>query len=750
MIDNQQLSQERLLQHILERIADNDAYIVGICTHIITDLINYQPICGLSRENSLWNIWCTRINSLLRSKTPEKRWLGACMVKITAEQSPEGLFYVGGEWCQLLLDLLNNEICTTVVRRVCFTLQWIFVFCHGRPGYIRVFIKSFLGTFVKSLLKMPMQHPSITNVFFECIDNIIELYPIVCRPFVQNIRTMTIQAISETHTSRLDVQEALLSVFSKLHLCAAKDLGQEQWNNGVLSCLWVLHKTIDNFFHNSLEDPYVSLKQPEWVNEALPNDFYEAFEICLERFEKHVRIIQLYLNQCTPYHIALTLDNEERLYLHTKIPHLHLISIKLLTDMIRILNSNILPHLSELLSQLNYIFSREKGFIPLKISIYNVFSMILHSVGSSISSCKSVDMIIQEALNDLNQLLTTSQSILILHHKNESKKKKSNETLSMILNNSEIQKIPPENIIKSALNFISSILSHLCPGILSTTQRSLIDKTVLSIALSPNLKKKLHKQIYNLLSNNVLSPGDVQAIILPHIIRIFEAQREINTLTLSVENFDHTKFLTLDSILHPRFPPLQRKLQDQTSKTDYSESKILEKTNEIYLEHLKYENKYNISKIINTSNTSKVTNTSDTSKIIKTFNTEKVIETSNPSKVIETLNVSEISDIINTPNTFYTLGNDNIEELHKKQSPDTDKSTTTTSPTFKQETKIFLNDTNNIQNNDTLKNIYNLQTTIKKNNTESTISENMKTDELDSFSDTEIPTIVMEDSSYEE
>ncbi|KTW28319.1 uncharacterized protein T551_02738 [Pneumocystis jirovecii RU7] len=775
MIDNQRLHQDNLLQRI--------------CTHIVTDLTNYRPLYGLSRENALWNQWCTRICSLLGSKTAEKRWFGVCLVKITAEQSPEGLFYAGNEWCQRLLDLLNNETCTAVVRRICLTMCWIFVFCHGRQGYMRVFVRSFLGMFIKSLIKMPMQHPSITEVFVECISAIVELYPSACRAFVPNIRTMAIQAINETHTNRPDVQEALFLVFSKLHLCAEKNLGQEQWNCGVLSCLWVLHKIIDNFFHSSIKGlkkniyrfigladkqflgPHMSLKQPEWVNEALPSDFYEAFETCLEKFEKYIRIIQLYLNQCTPYcvkipagqlfffiyrvfrisdksNVALALDNKEKLYLHTKIPHFHLISSKLLADMIRILNSNILPHLSELLGQLNYVFSREKEFIPLKVSIYDIFTMILHSVGSSISSYKSVDMIIQEALNDLNQLLITSQSILVLNHKSESKKKKSNETLNVILNSSEVQKMPPENIIKSALNFISSVLSHLCPGILSTAQRSLIDKTIVSIALSPSLKKKLHKQIYDSLINSILSPGDVQAIILPHVIRIFETQKELDTLKLPVENFNHTKSLTLDSILHPRFPPLQRKFKNQTLEMDYSGSEILEKTNKIYFEHLEYENKFNTSEIINTS---EITNTSDISKIIETSNTQEIIQTPNSPKIIKTSNTSEIIDIINTPNIPHTPNNYNIEEtLPKKHSLNIAENTTIINPSFEQETKVFLNNTNNIQNNDISKNIYKLSTITNKDDTKNTISENMETDGSESLSDTEIPTIIMEDSSYEE
>ncbi|KAG4302713.1 hypothetical protein PCANB_001087 [Pneumocystis canis] len=736
MIDNQFTHQRDLLEHILTKISTHDTHILTICTHIIEDLINYRLICSLSREDTLWHLWHTRIHTLLQTKTPEKRWFGICLAKISAKQNPESLFYHGITWCQLLLNFLVDDACTIVVYRSCLTLLWIFIFSHEKPAYMRLFVTSFLGTFLNSLIKIPIQHPSITRVCIDCIKTIIMFYPTMCRPFISNIKIMITQAINETHINQPEIQETLFSISSKLHLCKKKELGPDEWKNGVLSCLWVLHKTIDHFFHDSIQDPYKSLKLPEWEVDTLSDNFYEAFETSLQRFKKYVRIIQLHLNQCTPYYVkipagqlffftyrvfrisdesnlALTLDNKEKSLLFTKIPYIHLITSKLLMDMIQTLGSNILLHLSNLIAQLNYIFSREKKLMPLKISIYNIFNMIFHRVGSSFSSYKSIEMIIQEALNDLNQLLITSQSIPALKHKNESKKKKHHDDPDIILDNSKLQKVPPENVIKSALNLISSVLSYLPPGTLSTTQRSLIDKTIISIALLPNLRKKLEKQIYDSLINNILSPGDVQAIILPHVIRIFETNTEVDILASSMKNHDYTKILTLDAILHPRFPPLQRKLQDRALETDYSESKTLQETNKIYLRHLKYEN---------------------------------------TSNILDTTSLSNIPDIYHTLNTCNTQ-----ETSYEKHSSDTSQDTITSNITSQSEKiKDFLNEQdfileNKIQNDHILKDTYQLSTEdIEENNVKNTILENMETDESDSLSNAEIPAIVMENSSSEE
>ncbi|KAG4305025.1 hypothetical protein PORY_001700 [Pneumocystis oryctolagi] len=758
-MDGLSIPSHSLLECILTEIADNDAHILGICAHIIDDLINYRPICSLSQDSTLWHTWHTRIQTLLRGKSPEKRWFGACLVKITAKQSPEGLFSHGTEWCQSLLHLLSNETCTTVVRRSCLTLLSIFVFSHGRPTYMRLFATPFLGSFLNNLVNLPSRHPSISNVCISCIDVIITLYPTICKPFVSNIKAMAIQVINEAHIDQLDMQESMFSVFSKLH-CTAKDSGPEQWKSGILSCLWILHKIIDHFFHDSIQGPHFSLKKPEWIDNTFPNDFYEAFKIGLEKFTKYVWIIQLHLNQCTPYPIkipagqlfffiyrvfnisdesntAFALDNKEKSLLHAKIPYLHLIACKLLTDMIQILNSNILLHFSSILSQLNYIFSKEKNFIPLKLSIYNIFNMILYNAGTSISSYKSIDTILQEALNDLNQLLITSQSTSILSHKKESKKKRTHETLDIILRNSEIQKISSENVIKLALNVISSILNHLSPEILPITQRTLIDKTILSIALSPSLRKKFQKQVYDSLINNILSPGDVQAVILPHVIRIFQTSKETDILNLQTDYLNHTKLSTLDSILHPRFPPLRKKLKDQISEMDHSKSKILEETNKIYLKYLKCKDESNASEIIETCDESKTFDelkTYDELKASDTFNTVKKTYASNTS------NACYISNACDTQET-----------LSESFSLDIIQNTITTNFTSEQETKDFLkNDSDNIQNN-TLEHIYKLSTETKeKNNTKDITPKNIETDDSSNFSDTEIPTIIMEDSSYEE
>ncbi|KAG5440011.1 hypothetical protein PCK2_000703 [Pneumocystis canis] len=613
---------------------------------------------------------------------------------------------------------------------------------------MRLFVTSFLGTFLNSLMKIIIQHPSITHICINCIQTILTFYPTMCRHLVSNIKIMVIQAINEASANRPEIQEALFSIFSRLHLCKKKEQGPDEWRNGILSCLWVLHKTIDHFFMIQCK----SLKLPEWDVETLSDNFYEAFEICLQRFEKYVRIIQLHLNQCTPYYvkipagqlfffiyrifhisdesrIALTLDDKEKSLLFTKISYIHLITSKLLMDMIQTycsqhlshislthtsLGSNVLLHLSSLMAQLTHIFSKEKEFIPLKISIYNIFSMICHRVGSSFSSYKSIEIIIQEASNDLNQLLITSQSVPILKHKNESKKKKHHETPDIILENSKLQKLPPKTVIESALNLISSILSHSSHGMLSTTQRSLIDKTIISIALLPNLRKKLEKQIYDSLINNILSPGDAQAIILPHVVRIFETDTEADILASLMKNHDHTKILTLDAILHPRFPPLQRTLPNQVLETEGSESKMLQETNKLYLRHLKYENSSNI---------------------------------------------PYTASLANKPNIYHTLDTYNVQEIsYEKHSSNTTQDTITSSVISDSEkTENFLNKQdfvieNKIQDDPILKDTcqFSTEDVKEENNVTNTIIENIETDESNSFSDAEIPTIVMEDSSSEE
>ncbi|EMR08546.1 hypothetical protein PNEG_03027 [Pneumocystis murina B123] len=718
------VTQEALLQEILAKITTNEAHILHVFSFLLDDLHYYRPICALSPEDALWNPWHTLIYTLLQGKKAEQRWIGACLVKISAYQNGESLIQYGTTWCQRLLSLISEKEKDIVVRRACLSFLYIMLFSKGKPTYVRSFVTPFLGTFLNNLITLPRKNIELTSISIQCIQEIIEVYPSICRPFISNIRCMSIRAIKEPSINGPDIQKGLFSILSRLHLCEAKESGWEKWNFEVLSCISELHIIIDHFFEDSVDGPHTCLKPSEWGLEAFPDNFYEAIELGLQRFEKCVQIIQQYLNQSTPYcvkipcgqlfffifkvfsinttsNIKLILDNKEKLVLFMKIPYFHLITIELLTVMIQILGSNILPHLSGLVFQLNSIFSKEKELIPLKISIYNVFSTLFQNVGPSFSSCKLIDMVIQEALNDLNQLLTISQPVPILNHKNEPKK---NKTSNATPSNSRFQKEYPENVTKASLNLISSVISYLSPGILSSVQRSLIDKTIISIALFPSLREKLRKQIYNSLINNVLSPGNTQAIILPHVIRIFEeAGKETDIFTHQMKNFNHIKFLTLDAILHPRFPPLQRRLKEETLKEDNDKSEILQKTNEIYFKHLKYDN------------------------------------------------------ISNTTNIYHIQDNCNIWKSSEKE-PLNITQDITSHPTFESEEKLefsnehifktFLN--NDTQNSHLSENILQplIKTTEKESNLD-TIPIGIE-NESDNLSDTEIPIIIMEDSSSEE
>lgn len=597
----------------------------------------------------------------------------------------------------------------------------------------------FAGAFMGSLIALSARNTGLASLSIRCIQEIMRAHPSICRPFVSDIRSMGMRAMREPAMNRPDVQKGLFSVLSRLHLCEAKDCGQERWSSGVLSCIFSLHHIIDHFFEDSmsgleggwegrpgqagalLAGPRTCAGPSDWEWEALPDDFYEAIEQGQQRFEKCTQIIQHHLNQSTPYavkipcgqlfrlvfrvfsisstsSIKLALDNKEKSLLLIKIPYFHLATIGLLTDMIQILGSNVLPHLSGLILHLGRMFIKEKELITLKISIFNVFSTLFQNVGPSFSSCKSIDVVVEEALNDLNQFLTISQPIPILDHKSGSRKNKSK---NLTPSDFGLQKEYPEDVAKAALNLISSAISFLPPGLLSSVQRSLIDKTVISVALFPDLREKLRKQIYNSLINNVLSPGNTQAIILPHVIRIFEeAGKETDIFRHQMKSFSHMKFLTIDAILHPRFPPLQRKLEE-TLKKDNDKSEILQKTNEIYFKHLKYDN---------------ISNTADICHVQSNCSMWKSSEK-------EPLHITQ--DAASDPTVE---SEERLESLNQHYF------------------KAFLN--NDTQNNHLSENILEpqIKTTEKETNLYSIAIEN----ESNNLSDTEIPIIVMEDSSNEE
>ncbi|KTW31549.1 hypothetical protein T552_00190 [Pneumocystis carinii B80] len=719
-------AQEALLHEILAKITGNEAHILRIFSFLLDDLHYYRPICSLSPEDALWSPWHRLIYTLLHGKKAEQRWIGACLVKISVCQNGESLIHHGTVWCQRLIALISEEEKDTVVRRACLSFIYIMLYSEGKAVCMRSFVTPFLGTFLKSLIALPSRNMLLTSTCIRSILDIIEVYPSICRPFVSGIRSMGVRAIKEHNMNEPDVQKGLFQILSRLHLCESKDYGGEKWNSGVLSCIFELHNIIDHFFEESENGRYTCSKVSEWEQEVFSEDFYEAIEQGLHRFEKYMQIMQQYLNQSTPYYVKipcgqlfflifkvfginttsntkLILDNKEKSVLLMKIPYFHLMTIELLTIMIQILGSNILPYLSGLVLHLSRLFSREKELIPLKVSIYNVFSTLFQNVGTSFSSSKLIDVVIQEALNDLNELLTISQQVSILNDKNESKK---NKTSNIALNSSKFQKGYMENVTKASLNFISSVISYLPSGILSSVQRSLIDKTIISVALFPSLRKRLQKQIYNSLINNVISPGNTQAIILPHVIRIFqEAGKETDIFTYKMKNFNHIKFLTLDAIIHPRFPPLQRRFKEETLKEeeDHGRSEILQKTNEIYLKHLKNDN---------ISNMSNIYHIQDNCNILK-------------SQEKEVLNITQD-----------TTSHSTIESEEKLKFSN------------KHIFKTFLN--NNTQNKDLSENILQpLIKTIEEENNLNTILIS-KENESDNLSDTEIPTIVMEDSSSEE
>ncbi|QSL66873.1 hypothetical protein MERGE_001260 [Pneumocystis wakefieldiae] len=520
---------------------------------------------------------------------------------------------------------------------------------------------------------------------------------------------MGMRAMREPAMNRPDVQKGLFSVLSRLHLCEAKDCGQERWSSGVLSCIFSLHHIIDHFFEDSmsgleggwegrpgqagalLAGPRTCAGPSDWEWEALPDDFYEAIEQGQQRFEKCTQIIQHHLNQSTPY---ASLQHQLHIKHKTGARQQGKVAIAYKDPPgIKCFAASFWPNSPSW----PYVHQGERVNVRSQVKTCKT-NTLFQNVGPSFSSCKSIDVVVEEALNDLNQFLTISQPIPILDHKSGSRKNKSK---NLTPSDFGLQKEYPEDVAKAALNLISSAISFLPPGLLSSVQRSLIDKTVISVALFPDLREKLRKQIYNSLINNVLSPGNTQAIILPHVIRIFEeAGKETDIFRHQMKSFSHMKFLTIDAILHPRFPPLQRKLEE-TLKKDNDKSEILQKTNEIYFKHLKYDN---------------ISNTADICHVQSNCSMWKSSEK-------EPLHITQ--DAASDPTVE---SEERLESLNQHYF------------------KAFLN--NDTQNNHLSENILEpqIKTTEKETNLYSIAIEN----ESNNLSDTEIPIIVMEDSSNEE
>lgn len=121
-------AQEALLHEVLAKITTNHAHILRVFAFLLHDLLYYRPICALSPDSPLWSAWHALIYALLHGKRAEQRWVGACLVKISASQNQESLAQHGTVWCQRLLALTavstERGLPEVKSRRTGKVIQW--------------------------------------------------------------------------------------------------------------------------------------------------------------------------------------------------------------------------------------------------------------------------------------------------------------------------------------------------------------------------------------------------------------------------------------------------------------------------------------------------------------------------------------------------------------------------------------------------------------------------------------------------
>ncbi|RJE23309.1 hypothetical protein PHISCL_04339 [Aspergillus sclerotialis] len=537
----------------------------------------------------------TRLASLLQDRTLEGRWTAVILVKATLEAGQWEVLRGFEPIFRSLIGILAKPDPVSTKKMCIITLTRIFHLTYQYPTLVREITTPSMPAFITSVLNLVSVKPSSEQVrklkpntpFLEtalhALVALISKHPTIFRPFSAQIHSLLVAIIGSQSstffsTPELDLAEQL---FVSLHNCAPKNTSGEEWKNAIRLTISSIHRTSDNVFRavvEQWESVDATLRQaaktPDYSQEVgddgpdplgLPG--WRGVHSGVQRLIALLRLLPRFLSTPTAatvgvpigYILDLTarltsvtvplesldpsqsnvqfnlqIGREERDSLWAELPRIHVACINFFLNLVRALESGILPAAQNILEQSLWVFRAENFNRGIRTSTYDLMNALLPLMGPSMTkqNVSSLAKVIRSCCHELlppgdlgpsadsstdpkakskqqNQVIVNADSFL-------------NPSLKQSRHAMSSSSFP--GLLRAASELLPTILNFVPTEFLSPSTRAEIDRTSILVAEK------------NAMLASVLNPLPVTqgrgtgSSIMPFLVRSYSGEMEVEGL----------------------------------------------------------------------------------------------------------------------------------------------------------------------------------------------------------------------------
>lgn len=545
----------------------------------------------------------TQISTLLQDRRPESQFSAVVLVKAAVEAGEWSILQGVSLWVKNLIGIVakSNSAATQCLAVV--TVARIFLLTQKYPSLVREITTPCIAEFINACLNVLKDGPTRTRSDVLCItiQTFIELlpqHPASFRPFSARIQALCVPLVAPT-PSTVDLKDATFlpsspvseiaqRLYVLLSISAPKNASSEAWTKSFSAMIEYTHRTNDIVFRALVDDIKISLTNQNVIDHSHSEEVVQDCQVrepCLppwmgisagiERLHGLLQILGTFIS--TPSAVAVVvplgeligiierilstipptkdvvvrtrpdISREERETLFVALPFLHISAMDLCSLLLSRLGRDAAPVSIILLDQILWTLQHSTSDEGLRRAAYTTISQLIDLFGPSLqlSSAASLSSCIKLGCEDL---LLPDATTLTGNDPLVTKEKKSTANIDPYMKAAKDQNKPSQpstDTARAATTLLSSALTHLPTGFISSSLRQKIDRT----AILTKSKDIMFASAMN--PPTSLNKATRTSSLLPFLARSFPDQLEV------------------EALIRPRMPPLQvQQVKDHGSDLD--------------------------------------------------------------------------------------------------------------------------------------------------------------------------------------
>lgn len=538
----------------------------------------------------------TQISALLQDRSPEARYSAVVLAKATVEVGGWNVLQGVSPWVKYLIGIIGRSNSAITKCLSVITLTRVFILTQKYPSLVREVTTPCLTEFVTVCLNTLKDRKTWTRndvllVTMQAFAELLPYHPTSFRPFSARIKALCVFFVAPTpsetkvtddiYKPSLPVSESARRLYVLLSISAPKHTSSEAWARNIFEIIECTNRTANLVFRTLVDDVRVSLDSQDldgqFSLESIVQDSqikepglpaWTGMSAGIERLDGLLQTLMAFIS--TPSAVALVLpigellraierilsalpptkdmpvrtrpetSREERETLFVSLPYLHVSAINLCSLLLSRLGRDAVAISYSLLDQVLWTLERAPSTDRLKRAAYTAISKFLELFGASLlpQSAAGLTPCIKLCCEDLlpsGTLSSADTEPWVTKAQNGSKRSalgNSDQYPNIIESQSRISYCPVE-VRNAAIKLLSSALTHLPGGFISSTLRQKIDRA----AILSNIKEIMFASAMN--PPTSLTKATPTSSLMPFLARSFP---------------DH---LAIEALIRPRMPPLQ-------------------------------------------------------------------------------------------------------------------------------------------------------------------------------------------------